>query len=128
MSELIHTPGPWEYEGSERAPGNGEWFFFVGPPLDACDLLPVASIVRERAPSLGNPTKETMEADAALVAASPDLLSALELSAVVMSRILKSRFNATVPPPENSDLEFIVNKATHALRAARGGSIARVLL
>lgn len=102
-----HTAGPWklgefdEYLGYDCMTGGVR----VGPAvLDGGDYG------QKRCAEIDPEAKARMLADAALIAASPDLLTALE-EAVLHIKAISGRDNSCDPPEDVSYYEEIIFKA-----------------
>lgn len=99
MGKTAHTPGPWRHY---KRDGSGHLRFVCGPHPRACALARIEPI----------PTKyletETIDANARLIAAAPDLLEALEA------------FASHYPKGINPMLDDAAAKAHAAIARAKG--------
>ena len=101
MSQSNHTPGPWSY---------GKFAEFIYSNRDDNPLF-VAEVVAD----IDNPQSiEEMEANAALIASCPDMLSALELMAEQFGHYCEH----TEDP---SEIDALL-KARAAIAKAKGGA------
>lgn len=84
--ERKHTPGPWEVDETKALGAYGVWTGYVthpgfdgdGYPTMICDVRPMGKDV----------SREERDANARLIAASPDLLSSLRNIREVLSYVM----------------------------------------
>lgn len=100
---MSHTPGPWEI-GDELAGS------IIISPVGQCMHPWIADVKGEH---VGPKSREEIKANAALIAASPDLLAALEMVRDADDDCRKDGL-PTMPP-------LVRGKVDHAIAKATGG-------
>ena len=98
MNETKHTAGPWQWIGETLEQVNGEAIFMVEQWAQGDD----------------GPDKETNLANAALIAAAPDLLEALKETLAELEALTDD-----LPHPRPTAESAVCHRAREAIKASR---------